>query len=37
MCNFILFYSGNSLIARSDGEKKNKERKEERTLKKVFV
>ena len=30
MRNFLLFISGNHLIALSDGGKKNKERKEEK-------
>jgi len=34
MRSFILFYPGHPLIARSDGEKKNKERKEGKKVKK---
>jgi len=33
MCNFLLFISGNHLIALSDGEKKNEERKEGKKVK----
>ena len=33
MRNFILFISGNHVIANSEGEKKNEERKEERKVK----